>query len=238
MDSMDKSKKTAKRRKPNTSNPDQQQYSSTFPFLKLPAEIRNMIYKLVLATDDEIEFQRAYENREKGRFLIKRQRPHIITNNDINVKLLRVSKQIREEATVFLYSGNTFFFFSANTLPKFFSQYATHVRDIRSITLNVCHCSQAALEKAFSYLAFADRLERLCLHYQMSPRYTFQDNVDIFFWGSRYWLEAVGIRKGNKNAALQMITWPFELRTWAREHDGSKEEEHHRFQMAIKDLLR
>ncbi|KAF1956257.1 hypothetical protein CC80DRAFT_562962 [Byssothecium circinans] len=219
-------KPPAKRRKTNIKGKDinqAEQDLSPFPFLKLPPEIRNMIYKLVLVSKRGMHFQRAYSTVEKGRCLIKRRQMHIAgkgnAKDEINAKLLRACKQIRNEATVLLYSCNRFQFDDAGMLPQFFVQYATHVRDIRVITLYIKHITSDACEKAFSALVHADQLESLELLYDLYPvsqyggsgKEALRASAEEFFGVARFWIEAEGIRRGNKRAALKVLTLPNDL---------------------------
>lgn len=74
----------------------------SFPFLQLPGEIRNKIYRLLLKNTSQVP-SGAY--RSSGG-------PH--TKLSIRASILRVSRQIYHEATPYLYTSNRF-----NAHPSF-----------------------------------------------------------------------------------------------------------------------
>ena len=73
--------------------PDDAQHTPSFPFLRLPAELRNKIYSLVLTTERPILV--STPRRFKAKSMLA---------------LLSVCKQIRDEAREMFYAGNEFIF--------------------------------------------------------------------------------------------------------------------------------
>ncbi|KAF6834039.1 hypothetical protein CPLU01_05172 [Colletotrichum plurivorum] len=72
-------------------------------FLRLPTEIRNKIYKLILVADHPVRVQQGWST------VYPRTRPRVTT------PILRVSKMVRREATNVLYGENTFLYLLRET---------------------------------------------------------------------------------------------------------------------------
>jgi len=113
-----------------------------FPFLKLPGELRNAIYQLVLAHDHDIEISRVstkFGEKSLTAYLPYSAlhtitlRPHMSPENQkLFPSILLTNREISREASVFLYSKNRFLFFrgernedmqkQSNTLSLFLKQ--------------------------------------------------------------------------------------------------------------------
>lgn len=167
-----------------------------------------MIYVYALVSNKKIDIYRARHPR-LGREMLAKRRPRTGRGRkDITPQLLRACKQIRNEATTILYSHNWFSFEKARSLFDFLGQYATHVRDLRQISLSIPNCRSDTVEAAFSMLAHAENLEILDMVYDMSGGTNGSGAARLFYGAARKWLEAVGIRAGNKYAALQVLQLP------------------------------
>ncbi|KAF2445144.1 hypothetical protein P171DRAFT_485210 [Karstenula rhodostoma CBS 690.94] len=220
---------------------NKQKDESSFPFLKLPGEIRNMIYQHALtAANNHIDIHRARD--EETSALTKPVRmssgSRKNTSKDIALHLLRVNKQIREEATPLLYSQNNFNFRNARDLSSFLGRHALHVRDLSrivvwdSLDLRGNVIAAQYMEMAFSLLVFAENLESLELTVDLYGKTDDQirSAVGSFYRMARNWLQAVGIRKGDKLAAMNILTINSN-RSWIQE------ERHLQLFVKFRDIL-
>lgn len=222
------------------------QHPLPFSFLDLPAEIRNMIYKYSLTAPKGLDMYRVKNNSRGSRTLVRR-RPVPPTGDVIALEILRVCKQINTEATQILYSDNIFKFDQSGTLPMFFSHNAIHVRDFRYVTLDIYNIAVPGIQMIFSTLVYAENLERVYLEWSMSDvTGAAEVAARIFYGAARIWLETVGIRKGNKTAAVGMLRmprpthkkaiqsshWPLRPRP-----DGLSSEDQGKFAEALRKLL-
>ncbi|KAF2869841.1 hypothetical protein BDV95DRAFT_89008 [Massariosphaeria phaeospora] len=177
-----------------------------FPFTKLPAEIRNMIYEYSVVANEKIRI--VGHKDTKGRMIAKRTFGYLGPRNDINLSLLRVSRQVREECTPVLYAKNRFCFEQASSMTLFMAQHATRLSDLRHVTIGF-RCAHASTTSfaAFSSLAHTTNLQSITL----DSWYFGSDWADPialaekFYLAACVWMEAVGLRKGEKKAALKMI---------------------------------
>lgn len=115
-------------------NEDALLYANPFPFLKLPPDIRNIIYDLVLVSDHHINISccRFGHNTAAVR-LIRLPNPlsdfdHWDYNDDIqseyvdeskNIQLFTVCKQVAKEAMSAYYGGNNFIFRDTSDFVEF-----------------------------------------------------------------------------------------------------------------------
>ena len=97
-----------------------------FPFLELPGELRNIVYKHALTTPETIDVMRYYwAMTECTRYKPEPPLP------SLTVKLLCTNKQISEEGTGILYEHNTFGF----RLEYYFSgRFSSHMFRVTSQT--------------------------------------------------------------------------------------------------------
>ena len=133
-------------------------------------------------------------------------------HKDISHQLLRTYKQISQEASPLLCSENVFSFHNIQDLASFFGRHATRVADIRKITISdyiVLNASRGTLsrtETVFSLLAFAENLDSLKLDLYWGQDQDIKEAARTFYHVARNWMEAVAIRKGNRTAAVEMIS--------------------------------
>ncbi|KAJ4349981.1 uncharacterized protein N0V89_008602 [Didymosphaeria variabile] len=190
------------------------QKESRFPFLELPGEIRNMIYEHALtATDRHIDIHRVLDDDTKARTKPVRQSKYSGKRKykDIVHQLLRVNRQIHDEATPILYSQNAFNFFDAQGLASFLGRYSLHVRDLSHVVicenLHFNRGTGQSIETAFSLLAFAENLQSLKLDLTWSKNGNVKDAAQTFYHMARNWLQAVGLRKGDKRAGMDILVF-------------------------------
>ncbi|KAL1609857.1 hypothetical protein SLS60_001522 [Paraconiothyrium brasiliense] len=204
-----------KRRKATSTPKKSRKQKSHFPFLDLPVplgEIRNMIYEHALtATDQQVDIHRVLDDFTGARTKPVRQSKYAGKKKykDIAHQLLRTNRQIHDEATPMLYSQNTFNFFDARGLANFLGRYSLHVRDLSHVViceeLYLDRGTSQSLEMAFSLLAFAQNLQSLKLDLTWSKHGTVDDAAKSFYHMARNWLQVVGMRKGDKRAAMDIL---------------------------------
>jgi hypothetical protein len=174
-----------------------------------------MIYEHTLtAANGEIDIHRVWDADTQTRTKPARQSKYSRKKKyrDIVLQLLRVNKQVREEATSILYSQNTFRFSNTHDLASFFGRNSLHVRDLSRIVicdelwLNFGPGTRLAIETAFNLLSFAENIQSL----ELTLKWTRSDDINAaarsFYLLARNWLQAVGIRKGDKHAAMEILT--------------------------------
>lgn len=122
---------------------------ATFPFLRLPPELRNKIYDLVFPEcrvlvlgnhpQKELEQRKRrhpYQQATKPRYRLS---CRLLANNDsqltpVPLDILEVCRTINEEATAYLYGHTTFKFDSIKTINKFLNLAPkSGVQNIRSL---------------------------------------------------------------------------------------------------------
>ncbi|KAI5200336.1 hypothetical protein E4T39_05777 [Aureobasidium subglaciale] len=144
-----------------------------FPFLKLPAEIRNMIYSLVLERPGyRIRFYGKHSGvintmwlRDDGSWLPTSKNPY-------SSSLMRVNKQINVESTPYLFSRHTFEF-SDSTMLQRFLEYIGPERVQSLVAVSVKRQFRTSLKKAYQLLSPAVCLTKLklsswyCYHYHL-----------------------------------------------------------------------
>ena len=101
------------------------------PFSKLPAEIRNGIYKLVLTVGDvdlqpkqpkQAKQPKAKDRKKKS----TSQQPVALSTKDVNTSMLRVCRLFYTEASAIMYGTNTFHV-PSNALPEFQSVWIRQI---------------------------------------------------------------------------------------------------------------
>ncbi|KAI5241701.1 hypothetical protein E4T47_05787 [Aureobasidium subglaciale] len=169
-----------------------------FPFLRLPAEIRNMIYSLVLERPGHKLYIYGKNSgvintlwlRDDG---VPRVQQHYSSS------LMRVNKQINVESTPYLFSRHTFDFSDSTMMQKFLE----HIGPERIQSLVAVHVQKqyrTTMRKAYQLLSPAVSLSELklfCSPYQYHPYNT------AFLW---------------PNALLPLV------QAWCTEVDRSRED--------------
>jgi hypothetical protein len=132
-----------------------------FPFLDLPAEIRNMIYSLVLerpgchiwlsGKHSGVIHTRWYN--PEGRYISSNVEPY-------STSLMRVNKQIAVESTPYLFSRHTFEF-SDSTMMQRFLEYLGPERTESLVSVLVNQQYAVSAKKAYSLLSPAVSLTKL-----------------------------------------------------------------------------
>ncbi|KAF1837218.1 hypothetical protein BDW02DRAFT_566271 [Decorospora gaudefroyi] len=149
-------------------NTPRHQDQAIFPFLKLPAEIRNMIYRYTLVDDEYSVSLEAGTNEWDGRCIVRRlyrchsgppdrddlsnvRRPSLrkasssfthlkrFRQFDLGVKLLQTCRQVNREATRIFYGMNMFVFPSVQHLYAFPQHFMRRLSLVRKIGLANAH---------------------------------------------------------------------------------------------------
>lgn len=186
-------------------------YLATNLFL---AEIRNLIYEYALTTKNGIIDIKRTQNKVT-RSITEPTRVVHDSNykkkfKDLALGLLRANKQTHKEASLYLWTHNTLRFASTVDLASFLGRHLLHVRYITRIVVDGTMSfhygasMRAPGEMAFSLLGFAENLEtiKLCLDLPDSPE---SGKVRQFYDLTRNSLHAIGVRKGNKLAAMDLL---------------------------------
>ncbi|KAF2739953.1 hypothetical protein EJ04DRAFT_261246 [Polyplosphaeria fusca] len=206
----------AKRKKPAT-----EQY---FPFMKLPAELRNAIYEYALV-DCIHAIEIEYRSSKLKRHLITRRHEKYRWENDETLRhltkwtmnerlctaLLLVSKEINAEATGIFYEKNVFLFLNTTAMRHFLRHIGQHILHIRWIMLerfNFTPKNRIPIQQdAFKALIGAVNLEGLILgngclntlsHWNI-------DGCDAFYRTASSWMWFIAGKKGKQDAAVDMI---------------------------------
>ncbi|KAF2661370.1 hypothetical protein K491DRAFT_710944 [Lophiostoma macrostomum CBS 122681] len=127
-------------------------------------------------------------------------------NGRLNPNLLQVCKQIHQEATSFLYSGNHFQIMHHKALNNFLHQCGNNIEYIEIISLKQCHDPgwRAGLCGAFRKLKEAVNLKALILEDTFLAYLHFDD----FYLVGKEWLSSVASGKGGVDHALDLLYLP------------------------------
>ncbi|KAJ4359367.1 hypothetical protein N0V95_002197 [Ascochyta clinopodiicola] len=200
-----------------------------FPFLKLPAEIRNMIYAYALTDPSGINFVAIHRNKRRcvervsqkalssvshfrSPYQSSRINDRIDDTNDLPKtlvpSLLAVSKQIHQEGADILYS-NELVFADSVALYAFMINLgpgsASHLRLIRLNGWGRGRTSKAYNNACFAVLVSATNLEKLHINTSMGWYRQPKGAAQLFYRNAFPWLEAVGTAKGKYDAALDIL---------------------------------
>ncbi|KAG9641313.1 hypothetical protein KCU95_g15155, partial [Aureobasidium melanogenum] len=142
-----------------------------FPFLNLPAEIRNMIYSLVLERPGcTIRLSGKHSGvistdwyDADDRYISKDDEPY-------STSLMRVNRQISVESTPYLFSRHTFAFPDSTMLQRFL-QYLGPERVKSLVSISVSQTYKVSVWEAYQLLSPAVSLAKLELkHYRYAYR--------------------------------------------------------------------
>ncbi|KAF9699970.1 hypothetical protein EKO04_001873 [Ascochyta lentis] len=201
-----------------------------FPFLELPAEIRNMIYTYALTDPSGINFVAVQRNRRRcvervsqktfnsasgsrSYYQSSRINDSIDDANDLPTSLvpslLAVNKQIHQEGGDVLYSNELAF---ADTVALYAFMInlgpgsASHLRTMRLSGWGRGRTSKAYNNACFAVLIWATNLEKFQIDTSMGGWYRQPKGAAQLFYRNAFpWLEAVGTAKGKFDAALDIL---------------------------------
>ncbi|KAI4732086.1 hypothetical protein E4T49_00264 [Aureobasidium sp. EXF-10728] len=136
-----------------------------FPFLNLPAEIRNMIYSLVL---ERPGWRLRLSGKQSGvincRWLSDRTISMPLEFRPYSTSLMRVNKQINVESSPYLFSRHTFEF-TDSTMLKMFLEYLGPERVKSLVSISVSQQYAVSVRQAYQLLSPASGLTKLELEH-------------------------------------------------------------------------
>ncbi|KAJ9656647.1 hypothetical protein H2201_008474 [Coniosporium apollinis] len=214
-------RRRSKKRKASMSSSTPPCEPKHFPFLQLPAELRNDVYDRCLTHSDI-----ALDCITRGvcsRARIANQwdtDEHRWRIPGLSTSLLVVSKQVLHEAAPRLHRQELSFK-DLKALYCFLAGIGVNSRLVKSVTLQGLDWSWVVAHAAFTSLAGCVNLERLCLNcniVRLSDNGHHEKSTARQFYGEvRNWLEAVGRSEDNKCAAVNLIRFsPRALRRFER----------------------
>ncbi|TLD25891.1 putative lysosomal cobalamin transporter [Venturia nashicola] len=194
---------SSRRRKLSKPNSYLGQVSQSFPFLKLPAELRNRIYHLALVPDDPIQLT---ETVKKNRRHVATRTQRSVLQQRISHNILRTCKQVYYEAAPVLYGQPIEFSdpygHGQTALVCFLSQIGKHgARMLQTIILDSVKVGKvsAFAHPVFTLLIDAVNLKELRINrlYEGNHKSDFPDAdvgklVQLFFPVAHVWLEQMG----------------------------------------------
>ncbi|KAH7083929.1 hypothetical protein FB567DRAFT_594441 [Paraphoma chrysanthemicola] len=240
--------------------------SQVFPFMQLPAEVRNMIYTHALHDEDSINLVATFKHRRRATERVTEDTADKLSggyraysasqiNNSLRASqkevkplvpsLLAVNKQINSEARDILYA-NDFIFVDSVALYNFIINVgpvvAKLLQSVRIMTWGYGRALKGYNHSCFAVLAWATDLKSLYLDrtagYASSPKRC----ADQLYRDAFVWLEAVGAAKGSVDAAVDIIQLKeeiFESRYWDGTTTRTKDgkEEMNLFRETLRKLL-
>lgn len=200
-----------------------------FPFLDLPAEIRNTIYNYALYDPSGINFVGTYQKKRRvaarvsaeyasnasGRYYSptsKRVVEDVLDadgdHTSLVPSLLAVNKQIYSEGIDILY-GNQLTFIDSFALYSFLINLgptrAQRLKKLRILGWLHSRGLKVYNNACFAALAWATNLTSLVVHVRINKYCSPRRGADQFYRDAFPWLEAVGAAKGKRDAALDVV---------------------------------
>ncbi|KAL8875944.1 MAG: hypothetical protein Q9192_008957, partial [Flavoplaca navasiana] len=196
-----------------------------FPFMSLPAEIKNMIYEYALTSDDEIPLifkRKGYRHTVViggGRSFMASAPPHEFDSTrlvpwsldsppSLTPAIIALNNEVCTQARPILYGSNKF----ALEDPKALFVFCTSIGPKNCAMLqkvSLYHFGSTAARKALRYPALAAlgnavNLQSLSLVCRICPGNALR-TAQQFFRDGHSWLEAVGAKEGRRDAAVDRI---------------------------------
>ena len=156
----------------------------TFPFTRLPVELRVKIYHLVIGNVKNIRVTKTTK-----RFLSVKSRvrtpfisPEFYGNKCLS--LLGVSKQIQAEVLHEMYHGTTFYFIRAHIFTEFVAAFPSSARHIEAVGFYWMSKSWGAARKISSALKRCTSLVHVRVNLEIA-QFSFWENSDAIYTGAR-----------------------------------------------------
>ncbi|KAK3716647.1 hypothetical protein LTR37_006277 [Vermiconidia calcicola] len=177
--------------------------AKAFPFLKLPEEVRNRIYKIYFAPGRVIDNPIVIEGRRNSNKEMWAKA--YSESSKTRVGLLAVNKEIYKEAVPILYAHNLLFD-STSTLLDFLSQTPAEVKPrLRNITAK--HLVKTQSRNCFLNLAPATNITRLHIVAGVASEADPAKAAKTFYGDAYRFLEAVGAKKGDKMGGVDVLSF-------------------------------
>ncbi|KAF1921373.1 hypothetical protein BDU57DRAFT_438415 [Ampelomyces quisqualis] len=236
-----------------------------FPFLLLPAEIRNMIYSYALTDRTGINLVGCFKHRRRTVERVSADMQatiphgHHWSRSDLNYgvwgqyekpsalvpSLLAVSKQIHQEACDILYD-NDFIFADSFTLYNFLLNLgptgAKQLKRVRMLDWCIGRGMKGYNHACFALLVQATNLKTFRFDKLSGWASKASGAASKFYRDANPWLEAVAAAKGKVDAGVDMLdlTWDmFEHAHWQDDSERmmTAEERQGKFMTTLRELL-
>jgi hypothetical protein len=214
------------------------QPAKPFPFLKVPKEARSKIYTFYFAPNRITNSEIALEGKRTNKDLFAKMYSE---GSKYRVGLLTVNKEIYDEALPVLYN-HMMRFESTTTALDFLGQLPNSVRP-RITNISIKSYIKTTARNAMHFLAESPNIANL---YIESGVYAGDDTTKAakeFYDAAYKFLEAVGARKGDKLAGVDVLLFGKEAFTFKPGEDKKKkkvwgEEMVKDFKEELKDKLK
>lgn len=163
--------------------------SPPFPFLKLPSELRNTVYKMLLGSDQPLRIT-------GGRFG---------NFGKHGAAILGVNRQIHNEAGSILYGSNEFIFSSSTVAEEFFHAVSETRKLITKVNVETYFASSSI--NMFNALVKYPQIAEINLIGDINSSYDEKKLARTMFCHARQFLTAVANRKKAKLAGLDIISF-------------------------------
>ncbi|KAJ4362312.1 hypothetical protein N0V83_010405 [Neocucurbitaria cava] len=210
-----------------------------FPFMQLPAEIRNMIYSYALtdpsginlvatfkhkrrtvervSAETQSKFRRAYCRQARLNDEVRAKYEEPVT---LVPSLLAVSKQIHYEAQDVLYSNDFIFadtFALYSLLINLGPSGAKHLKTVRLLGWGYGRAMKAYNHACFAVLVWAINITAFHIECNIGWYRTPKSCADQIYRDAFPWLEAIGRETGKMDAAVDILKFEmeaFERKQW------------------------
>ncbi|CAO2655170.1 Nn.00g102340.m01.CDS01 [Neocucurbitaria sp. VM-36] len=229
---------TKKQRAKTTSRPLPKR--QIFPFMKLPAEIRNMVYAYALIDPSGINLVATFKHKRRTVERVSEETQSNVAsrfyyqpgrlNDEVRAKcevpislapsLLAVSKQVHYEAREVLYSNEFIFadtFALYNLLINLGPSGAKQLKTLRLLGWGYGRAMKAYNHACFAVLAWATNITAFHIDCTTGWRQSPKSSAEQIYRDAFPWLEAVGRETGTVDAAIDIIkvnVETFETRHW------------------------
>ncbi|KAL8901053.1 MAG: hypothetical protein Q9207_005389 [Kuettlingeria erythrocarpa] len=197
-----------------------------FPFMTLPAELKNKIYADALTSGHEVpliyKLKQYHHSAELGdtdsfqKFMRKRCYHYYASFDQVEVvkpsfgpNFLLLNRQLHAETQPILYGANNFAFEDTKALHAFCAtigpKNCASLRRLVIRSLGFSDASRAMIHPAFTLLASAVNLTRLEMACPLVYRNSGKRTAREFYRYSYHWLEAVGRSRGSVDAAVELV---------------------------------
>ncbi|KAL6704285.1 hypothetical protein ACN47E_008349 [Coniothyrium glycines] len=208
-----------------------------FPFMELPAEIRNMIYTYTLTFPEGIHFVPARKHMRRtveritpttmskasnwnGVRLNNRLRKESNAPVPLNTSLLYVCKQIHQETREILYS-NEFVFSNSLVLYSFLVNLgpsrSKSLRRLRLLNWVYGRAQNAYNHACFGVMVWATGITSFQIDARLVHFRDRSNGAEKFYRNAFPWLEAVGVARGKADVAVDVLRFgepAFDWQMW------------------------
>ncbi|KAI7320133.1 hypothetical protein KC315_g9541 [Hortaea werneckii] len=212
-----------------------------FPLMELPPEIRDLIYEFALTDSTGTAIVVHTQNKRR---VASRRRERVRSPRCVLVPaLLAASKQLHKEAYGFLYQ-TPLIFKDIHALHSFLAGIGSHRAYVRDVLLQQWDYGYGRGTKnpmnyaAFPLLGLCTNLRSFTIEKGIGLRTQPEKIAELVYRNSHFFLEAYGMAKGRKDAAVDVIV--LDAPSYYPYPDTeclSKEERRQRFRVALRKLL-